>query len=78
MNTNIRNVGAAVGAGIATSVVVSAVMANGIPAEHGYVLAFAISAAAMLVAAGAAALIPRHAELVEQPTDVSPALVVAD
>lgn len=78
MNTNIRNVGAAVGAGIATSVVVSAVMANGIPAEHGYVLAFAISAVAMLVAAGAASLIPRHAELVEQKTDVSPALVVAD
>jgi MFS family permease len=88
MNTNIRNVGAAVGAGIATSIVVSAVMANGIPAEHGYILAFVVSAVAMAVAAGATLLIPRHVEIVDSDSDsdsdsgagaaAGPSLVVAD
>jgi MFS family permease len=60
MNTNIRNVGAAVGAGVATSMVVSSLLRNGTPAEHGYILAFVVSALALLVAAGTALLIPRH------------------
>jgi MFS family permease len=64
MNTNIRNIGAAVGAGVATSVVVSSLAADGAPTEHGYVLAFVISAVAMLIAAGATLIIPRH-----QPAD---------
>ncbi len=51
MNTNIRNIGGAVGAGVATSVVVSSLAANGTPTEHGYVLAFVISALALVVAA---------------------------
>ena len=51
MNTNIRNVGAAVGAGVATSMVVSTSLPNGAPAEHGYILAFVVSALALLVAA---------------------------
>jgi MFS family permease len=58
MNTNIRNIGAAVGAGVATSFVVSTLLADGTPAEHGYILAFVISAVALLVAAGTALLIP--------------------
>ena len=60
MNTNIRNVGGAVGAGVATSMVVSSLLPNGTPAEHGYILAFVVSALALLVAAGTALLIPRH------------------
>jgi len=58
MNTNIRNVGAALGSGIATSLVISQVMTDGYPKESGYVLAFAVSGIGMLVAALAALLIP--------------------
>ena len=65
MNTNIRNVGGAIGAGVATSLVVSTLLADGTPAEHGFILAFVISAVAMLVAAGATLLIPRHVESVD-------------
>jgi hypothetical protein len=60
MNTNIRNVGAALGAGIATSIVVGDLLADGAPAEHGYIVAFAVSAVALVVAAGATLAIPRH------------------
>jgi MFS family permease len=60
MNTNIRNIGGAVGAGVATSIVVSSLLANGTPAEHGYIMAFVISAVALLIAAGTTLLIPRH------------------
>ena len=69
MNTNIRNIGAAVGAGVATSIVVSSLLPNGTPAEHGYILAFVISAVALLIAAGTALLIPRHP--VHEPTGPS-------
>src|SRR5262249_22007859 len=47
MNTNIRNVGAALGAGIATSIVVGDLLRDGVPAEHGYVVAFAVSSVAL-------------------------------
>jgi len=60
MNSNIRNIGAAIGAGVATSVVVGTLMSDGTPAESGYITAFIISAVAMLVAAGATLAIPRH------------------
>jgi EmrB/QacA subfamily drug resistance transporter len=60
MNTNIRNIGGAVGAGVATSIVVSSLMRDGTPTLHGYVLAFATSAAALLIAAVTTLLIPRH------------------
>ena len=61
MNTNVRNIGAALGSGIATSLVISQVMSNGYPKESGYVLAFAVSGVGMLVAALAACLIPTRA-----------------
>ena len=54
MNTNIRNIGAALGSGIATSLVVSGLLPDGYPKEHGYVLAFAVSGLALVVAALAA------------------------
>jgi EmrB/QacA subfamily drug resistance transporter len=60
MNTNIRNIGAGIGAGVATSLVVSSLLSNGLPKEHGYILAFIVSAAALVVAAGATLAIPRH------------------
>jgi MFS family permease len=66
MNTNIRNIGSAVGAGVATSFVVSSLLHNGTPAEHGYILAFVVSALALLIAAGTALLIPRHPVVVHQ------------
>jgi EmrB/QacA subfamily drug resistance transporter len=60
MNTNIRNIGAALGSGIATSLVISQLLRDGYPAEHGYVLAFAVSGLALVVAGLAALLIPRR------------------
>ena len=58
MNTNFRSVGAALGAGIATSLVISEIMPNGYPKESGYVAAFVVSGIGLVVAALAACLIP--------------------
>jgi MFS family permease len=69
MNTNIRNIGSAVGAGVATSFVVSTLLRNGTPAEHGYILAFVISAIALLIAAATALLIPRPGQGAVDPAD---------
>ena len=60
MNTNIRNVGGAVGAGVATSIVVSTLLPDGTPSAHGYIVAFVVSAVALLIAAVTTLLIPRH------------------
>jgi MFS family permease len=60
MNTNIRNIGAALGSGIATSLVVSGLLPDGFPKEGGYVLAFAVSGLALVVAALAALTIPKR------------------
>lgn len=60
MNTNIRNIGAALGSGVATSLVIGQMSPNGYPKEAGYVLAFAASGIALLIAAGAALTIPRR------------------
>jgi predicted MFS family arabinose efflux permease len=60
MNTNIRNIGAALGSGIATSLVVSGLLPDGFPKERGYLLAFAVSGLALVVAALAALTIPRR------------------
>ncbi len=78
MNTNIRNIGAALGAGIATSIVVGDLLADGTPAEHGYVLAFAVSAVALVIAAGATLAIPRHGDGGSEPIVVAPAVAVAE
>jgi EmrB/QacA subfamily drug resistance transporter len=60
MNTNIRNIGAALGSGIATSLVVSGLAPGGFPKENGYILAFAVSGLALVVAALAALAIPKR------------------
>jgi MFS family permease len=61
MNTNIRNIGAALGSGIATSVIVSSVVKSGFPTVHGYVVSFAVSGASLVIAALAALKIPNRA-----------------
>jgi len=53
----------ALGSGIATSLVVSGLMPGGLPKEHGYVLAFAVSGLALVVAALAALTIPKRTGL---------------
>jgi MFS family permease len=70
MNTNIRNIGAALGSGIATSLVVSGLLPDGFPKENGYILAFAVSGLALVVAALAALAIPKRttASIVERET----------
>jgi MFS family permease len=61
MNTNVRNIGAALGSGIATSLVISTLLPNGYPKEEGYILAFVVSGAGLVVAALVALLIPGRA-----------------
>jgi MFS family permease len=58
MNTNIRNIGSALGGAVATTLIVSGPLVHGYPREHGYVLAFAVCGAAMAGAAIAGLMIP--------------------
>ena len=73
MNTNIRNIGAALGSGIATSLVVSGLLPDGFPKEHGYVLAFAVSGLGLVVAALAALAYPRRAAPIRRRGEPHPA-----
>jgi MFS family permease len=63
MNTNIRNIGAALGSGIATSLIISSLLPDGHPKEAGYVLAFIVSGVGLVVAALVALLIPGRADV---------------
>jgi predicted MFS family arabinose efflux permease len=74
MNTNIRNIGAALGSGVATSLVIGQMLPDGLPKESGYVLAFAASGIALVVAAGAAFTIPRRQGVPITSTESHPAL----
>src|SRR5580693_4875648 len=75
MNTNIRNIGAALGSGIATSLIIGSLLPDGYPKETGYVLAFIVSGAGLVVAALVALLIPgRRASAVGRRRDPHPAL----
>ncbi|WP_222268114.1 MFS transporter [Modestobacter marinus] len=58
MNANIRTVGGAIGAAVTASVITAHAGPTGLPTEGGYVLGFLVLAAAMLLAALAALLIP--------------------
>jgi EmrB/QacA subfamily drug resistance transporter len=60
MNTNIRNIGAALGSGIATSIIVSSLLKSGYPKEHGYTVSFAVSGISLVIAALAALKIPNR------------------
>jgi EmrB/QacA subfamily drug resistance transporter len=74
MNTNIRSIGSAVGVGVATSIVVSSLLPDGTPSEHGYIVAFVISTVALLIAAATALLIPRHPLAGLDPADQASAI----
>jgi EmrB/QacA subfamily drug resistance transporter len=58
MNTVMRTVGGAVGGQIAAALLSNNLGPDGLPAEHGFTLAFVVCATALVVAIGAAALIP--------------------
>jgi EmrB/QacA subfamily drug resistance transporter len=60
MNTNIRNIGAALGSGIATSIIVSSLLKSGFPTAHGYRVSFAVSGISLVIAALAATKIPNR------------------
>jgi MFS family permease len=60
MNTNIRNIGSALGSGVATSLVISKLLPDGFPAQHGYELAFIVCGLSLIVAALAAMRIPHR------------------
>jgi MFS family permease len=61
MNTIMRSVGGALGAQIAASIVGAHAGSGGFPTEGGFVAAFIVSAAALLLALAVASLIPRRA-----------------
>jgi EmrB/QacA subfamily drug resistance transporter len=58
VNTIMRNIGSAVGAQIAGSLIATHVLASGLPENAGFEIAFLISAAGAIVAAGSVLLIP--------------------
>jgi EmrB/QacA subfamily drug resistance transporter len=57
-NTVMRNIGSAVGSQIAGVVIAGHTLANGLPADEGFTLAFLIGAIGAVLAAGAVLLIP--------------------
>jgi MFS family permease len=58
MNTNLRNIGGALGSAVTTSIVVSHVLPSGFPEESGYVTAFVVCGATFLIAALATMRVP--------------------
>jgi MFS family permease len=58
MNTIVRSIGGAIGSQVVASIIVATLAANGLPSERGFTIAFAVSAAALAVAAVIALLIP--------------------
>lgn len=59
MNTNIRNVGGAIGAALMTSVVTADLAPTGLPRESGYTHGFAMLGGAIVIALFAVLLMPR-------------------
>jgi EmrB/QacA subfamily drug resistance transporter len=61
INTVMRTIGGAFGSALSTAILTISVLAGtGLPTEGAYVAAFTLSAAASLLAAGTALLLPRH------------------
>ena len=58
INTVIRNIGAAVGAQVAGSVIAGHILASGLPSDEGYRIAFLIGCAGATVAAISVLFIP--------------------
>lgn len=61
MNTNLRNVGGALGSAVSTSIVVGHLLPSGFPQESGYVAAFVVCGVTFLVAALATTRVPSNA-----------------
>ena len=60
MNTIMRSIGGAIGGQVSASIIAGSIAASGLPTDHGFTLAFVVSAGALLLAVGAALLIPRR------------------
>lgn len=75
VNTIMRNIGSAIGAQIAGSIIATHVLASGLPQGAGFKIAFLISATGAIVAALAVLLIPGHRR--EPAADLLPAAVSA-
>jgi MFS family permease len=65
MNANIRTIGGSLGTAVMAGIVTAHLGPTGFPVERGYVVGFAVMGAVMVLAAGAAALMP---DLRTQPT----------
>jgi MFS family permease len=61
MNTIVRTIGGAVGSELAASIIAANLLASGLPAQHGYVLTFALCAAVVGCGVLASLLVPAHA-----------------
>lgn len=59
VNTVMRTLGGSVGGQVGASLIAGTVVASGLPTEHGYTLAFLLSAGACLLAALASLAVPR-------------------
>jgi len=67
MNTVMRTLGGSVGGQVGASLIAGTVTAAGLPTEHGFTLAFTLSAAACLVAALASIIVPKPPRTALQP-----------
>jgi EmrB/QacA subfamily drug resistance transporter len=72
MNTVMRSIGGAVGSQIAATMIADHLLPNGLPAEHGYVLAFAISLGFLVVCVLASLLVPGRRRSAMQAVHVNP------
>jgi ABC-type proline/glycine betaine transport system permease subunit len=61
MNTIMRTIGGSLGATVSAVIVASSVGSDDLPREHGFTLAFAVSAVALGLAVVAAFAVPRRA-----------------
>jgi MFS family permease len=75
MNTVMRSLGGSVGAQIGASIIAGSVVANGLPTENSYTVAFVVSAVACGLAALASFAVPRRAQPV---ATVERAVLVSD
>jgi MFS family permease len=76
-NTVMRNIGSAVGAQVAGSVIASHVLASGLPASKGFTIAFLVGAAGAAVAALSVLLIPGRASRAGEVVTAEPAATAA-
>jgi EmrB/QacA subfamily drug resistance transporter len=72
MNTVMRSIGGAVGSQIAATMIADHLLPSGLPAEHGYVLAFAISLGFLSVCILASLLVPGRRRTALQPVHANP------